>query len=142
MNPQSLARACVDEMLKGDACSAALGMQLTEIDVQHACVKMAIRRDMVNGHGVCHGGMIFSLADSACAFACNSENHSALVAGAQIDFLAPAKLNDVLTATASMANQSKRKGIYDVSVVNQKDQLIALFRGRSHRLGVPTIEQN
>lgn len=141
MNPQTLARACVDEMLKGDACSAALGMEVVEIDERRASVRMIVRSDMVNGHGVCHGGMIFSLADSTFAFACNSENHSALAAAGQIDFLAPAKLNDELTATATVVHQGKRKGIYDVTVVNQVQDRIAIFRGHSHRLGIPTMRK-
>jgi acyl-CoA thioesterase len=142
LNPQSLARACLDEMLKDDACSAALGMEVVNIDERCASVRMVVRSDMVNGHGLCHGGMIFSLADSTFAFACNSENHSALAAAGQIDFLAPAKLNDELTATATVVNQGKRKGIYDVTVVHQLQERIAIFRGHSHRLGIPTIPIN
>jgi acyl-CoA thioesterase len=139
LNAQSLARACVNEMLKDDACSAALGMEVMEIDKRRASVRMVVRSDMVNGHGLCHGGMIFSLADSTFAFACNSENHSSVAAAGQIDFLAPAKLNDELTATATVIHQGKRKGLYDVTVVNQMQDQIAIFRGHSHRLGLPTI---
>ncbi|MEM7016315.1 MAG: hydroxyphenylacetyl-CoA thioesterase PaaI [Pseudomonadota bacterium] len=128
-------------MLVGDACSKALGMQVIELDAQLAKVKMTIRVDMINGGEVCHGGIIFSLADSAFAFACNSENYNAVTAGAHIDFLAPALLGDELTATATAINQGKRKGIYDVRVVNQDDRLIALFRGQSHRTGDTRIAQ-
>lgn len=141
MDGKDLAKACADAMWQGDACSRGLGMQVLEIDARRAVIAMQVREDMVNGHDLCHGGMIFSLADSAFAFACNSENYSSVAASAQIDFLAPAKLGDVLTATAKAVNQGKRKGVYDVSVVNQDNRTVAVFRGQSHRLGGSLVEQ-
>ncbi len=136
---EELAIACVDVMLKGDACSRALGMRVVEVDERRSVVSMTVRADMVNGHNICHGGMIFSLADSAFAFACNSENQSAVAAGAQIDFLNPAKLGEELTATARAVHQAKRRGIYEVKVVNQDGVTIALLKGQSHRIGTTLV---
>ena len=130
-----LARAVVDKMLAGDRCTGLLGMEVLELDARRAVVQMIVSKDMVNGHGVCHGGMIFSLADTCCAFASNSENQSALLSNAQIDLLRPALQGDQLTATAEVVNQGKRKGIYDVTVVNQEGQSVAVFRGQTQRVG-------
>ena len=136
---EELAKACVDVMLTGDACSRALGMRVVEAGERRSVVTMTVRADMVNGHNICHGGMIFSLADSAFAFACNSENLSAVAAGAQIDFLNPAKLGEELTATARAVHQAKRRGIYEVKVVNQDGATVALLKGQSHRIGTTLV---
>ena len=140
MDSKELAGKVVDHLLDGDACSAALGIEVVDLDARKAVIKMTVREDMVNGHGVCHGGMIFTLADTCSAFACNSENHSALLSSAQIELFRPAQLGDELTATARVVNQGKRKGVYDVDVTNQSDQLVATFRGQSQRLGEMLIE--
>jgi acyl-CoA thioesterase len=95
---------------------------------------MVVRGDMVNGHGSCHGGVLFSLADSAFALACNTYNIVTVAAGATIDFLAPAQQGDALSAIANEVWRSRRSGVYDVSVINQRQERIALFRGRSHQL--------
>ena len=141
MNPKNLAKAVVDRLLEADACSTALGLEVLDLDSRYAVVRMTVRGDMVNGHGVCHGGMIFTLADTCSAFACNSENESSLLSSAQIELFRPAMLGDELTATAKAVNQGKRKGVYDVSVLNQDDLLVAVFRGQSQRLGEALIEQ-
>ena len=141
MNPKNLAKAVVDRLLEADACSTALGLEVLDLDSRYAVVKMTVRGDMVNGHGVCHGGMIFTLADTCSAFACNSENESSLLSSAQIELFRPAMLGDELTATAKAVNQGKRKGVYDVSVLNQHELLVAVFRGQSQRLGEALIEQ-
>jgi acyl-CoA thioesterase len=98
-------------------------------------VGMMVRADMVNGHRTCHGGLIFSLADSAFAAACNSHNESNVAAAASIDFLAPAFEGDDLVAEASEIWRAGRTGLYEIKVTNQRGELIALFRGRSHRIG-------
>ena len=141
MNPKNLAKAVVARLLEADACSTALGLEVLDLDSRYAVVRMTVRGDMVNGHGVCHGGMIFTLADTCSAFACNSENESSLLSSAQIELFRPAMLGDELTATAKAVNQGKRKGVYDVSVLNQHDLLVAVFRGQSQRLGEALIEQ-
>ena len=95
---------------------------------------MKVRQDMVNGHGICHGGFIFALADTNFAYACNSFNHKAVAAGVDINFVAPAHLGDTLTAVGSARHQGGRSGIYDIEVTNQVGKTIAIFRGRSTRI--------
>jgi acyl-CoA thioesterase len=101
---------------------------------------MTVRRDMLNGHQTCHGGMIATLADSAFAFACNSYNELTVASGFSVDLLAPAREGDVLTATASEMSKAGRTGVYDVEVRNQRGERIAIFRGRSYTLkGKPVV---
>jgi acyl-CoA thioesterase len=126
-----IARASARRMWEEDKASQALGMSLIEIKPGYAVMSMPVRRDMANGHGMCHGGFMFLLADSAFAFACNSHNQRAVAAGAEIHFVAPAKVGDVLTAQASEQHRTARSGFYDVRVTDQNGELIALFRGRS-----------
>lgn len=117
-----------------DRASQALGMRIEAVRPGWARVVMRVRADMVNGHGVCHGGIVFSLGDSAFAFACNSHNDATVGAAASIDFLAAAREGDELTAEASEAWRTKRNGIYEIVVSNQRGERIALFRGRSYRV--------
>jgi acyl-CoA thioesterase len=130
-DPGDIARACAQRMWEEDKASQALGMSLIEITPGGAVMSMPVRSDMANGHGMCHGGFMFLLADSAFAFACNSHNQRAVAAGAEIHFVAPAKVGDVLTAQASEQHRAGRSGFYDVRVIDQNGELIALFRGRS-----------
>ncbi|EAR22922.1 hydroxyphenylacetyl-CoA thioesterase PaaI [Nitrococcus mobilis] len=131
---QEVAEACARTLWGGDLASRVLGMVLEEIRPGYARLSMPVRADMVNGHRNCHGGLIFALADSTFAFACNSTNHVTVAAAASIDFLAPAKLGDVLIACGEAQSAVGRTGVYDIRVENQAGQLIALFRGRSHQL--------
>jgi acyl-CoA thioesterase len=117
-----------------DRASQALGMRITGIGAGWARVVMTVRADMLNGHAVCHGGIVFALADSAFAFACNSHNENTLAAAASIDFLLAAREGDVLTAEARELWRGGRNGIYEINVFNQHGERIALFRGRSHRV--------
>ncbi len=142
MNADQLARACADAMYANDRASAALGMKIIEVGEGRAVLAMSVREDMLNGHDVCHGGLIFSLADSAFAFACNSQNHSTVAAGARVEFLAPGKPDDILTATAEKVSQGGRTGIYDVVVRNQDNKTIALFRGNSHRISGALVNES
>ena len=130
----ALARAVANAMYARDHASQSLGMALLEARPGYARLAMRVQQSMLNGHQTCHGGFIFALADSAFAFACNSHNRVTVAAGAAIDFLAPGRLGDDLTATAEERTRSKRTGLYDVSVHNQKGECIAMFRGRSHQL--------
>src|SRR2546429_8119863 len=107
-------------------------MRITGMRAGWARVAMTVRADMVNGHAVCHGGIVFALADSAFAFACNSHNESTLAAAASIDFLAAAREGDELTAEASELWRSRRNGLYEIIVSNQRGERIALARGRSY----------
>ncbi|HEY0766903.1 MAG TPA: hydroxyphenylacetyl-CoA thioesterase PaaI [Steroidobacteraceae bacterium] len=122
------------ELFERDRASQALGMRIMDVRPGWARVVMMVRGDMVNGHAVCHGGIVFALADSAFAFACNSHNENTVAAAATIDFLAAAREGDELTAEASELWRTKRNGIYEIVVSNQRGERIALFRGRSYRI--------
>ena len=140
MNPQELAQACVDTLYRRDRASRDLGMEIVEVAPGRASVTMTVRENMLNGHELCHGGFIFALADTSFAFACNSHNRNTLAAGARIEYLAPARLGDRLTAVATEISLRGKTGIYDVEVSNQRDERLALFRGNSHRISGPVIE--
>ena len=127
-------RQVAAKLYQGDRASQALGMRLLETTPGRCRMAMQVRSDMVNGHRICHGGLIFTLADSAFALACNSYGHNTVAAAAAIDFLAPAREGDELTATARELWRAKRSGLYEVDVTNQRGERIALFRGRSHQV--------
>ena len=131
---EELAKRATQALFERDAASRMLGIRIVEVKPGHARVAMRVRPDMVNGHKVCHGGLIFSLADSAFAFSCNSYNESTVAAAASIDFLAPAFEGDELSAIASELWRTPRSGLYEITVLNQRGERIALFRGRSHRI--------
>jgi acyl-CoA thioesterase len=131
---QDLAERVVRELYARDRASQALGITILEVRPGFVRAAMDVRADMVNGHDICHGGLIFTLADSAFAFSCNSFNVVTVAAGASIDFLAPARKGDRLVATARQLWRSKRSGLYEIEVANQDGVTIALFRGRSHQL--------
>jgi len=134
-DPQSVAEASARAMYEQDRASQALGMRILEVRPGGARLAMKVREDMVNGHQICHGGLIFTLADSAFAFACNTYDLVTVAAAGTIEFLLAARLGDELTATAEERTRSKRTGVYDVSVHNQRGECVALFRGRSHQIG-------
>ena len=134
-----LARACADQMLADDRSSRSLGMQIRIIEPGLAEARMKVESSMVNGHDVCHGGFIFSVADSAFAFACNCYDEVTVAASASIDYIARARLGDELLATAREIHRGRRIGVYEVEVRNQDERLIALFRGRSTGLGRPIL---
>ena len=140
MDAEQIAQACADTMYAADNTSVALGIELVDVSVGRTVMAMTVREDMVNSHDICHGGLIFTLADSAFAFACNSENHNTVAAGARVEFLAPGRLGDRLTAVAEQVSQGGRTGIYDVSVSNQLGKTVALFRGNSHRIGGAVVD--
>ncbi len=131
---QRLAERVAEALYATDKTSQALGIRIVEVRPGYARATMSVRSDMVNGHHICHGGMVFTLADSAFAFACNSRNENTLAAAASIDFLAPSREGDELTAVASEVWRSRRNGIYEITVTNQEGARIALFRGRSARI--------
>jgi acyl-CoA thioesterase len=130
LSPEDLARACADAMWKEDDASKGLGMEIVEIGPGRATLAMQVRADMVNGQRIAHGGFIFTLADSAFAFACNSHNERVVAAQGQITFLKPGRLGDLLVARAREISRSGRSGIYDVRVT-AGDEVIAEFRGHS-----------
>ena len=132
LTPQQLAEHVRSAMFANDGASQALGMQVTAISPTSATVTMTVRADMLNGHATCHGGFITALADSAFAFACNAGNELTVASGVTIDFVAPGREGDLLTATAQEVQQAGRTGVYDVNVHNQRGEAIAVFRGRSY----------
>ncbi len=129
-SPDDLARACADAMWKEDDASSGLGMEILEVRPGEATLTMTVAPQMVNGQRIAHGGFIFTLADSAFAFACNSRNERAVAAQCQISFIRPAKLGDRLVAAAREISRNGRSGIYDVRVT-AGDEVIAEFRGHS-----------
>jgi phenylacetic acid degradation protein PaaD len=137
---QRTAERAVDALWRGDAASQQLGMKIESCAPGGAAVSMRVRSDMVNGHGICHGGLVFALADSAFAFACNSHGDNTVAAGAAIEFLLPARAGDALTAVATERWRAGRAGIYEIEVRNQRDELVALFRGRSHQIAGRLID--
>ena len=140
---EDLAARVAAAMWADDAASAGLGMRLVEVGTGTARLEMTVRDDMVNGHGIAHGGFVFTLADSAFAFACNSHNQRAVAAQCNISFIRPGKLGDRLVATAREISRSGRSGIYDVRVTVD-EVAIAELRGHSRTIGgawVPSTER-
>jgi len=131
---EALARGTADTLYAQDRASQALGMSIVRVAPGEAEVTMKVRADMTNGHRICHGGLIFALADSAFAFACNSYGYVAVAAAASIDFLAAAREGDMLTATCRELWRGGRSGLYEIAVANQRGETVALFRGRSQRV--------
>jgi acyl-CoA thioesterase len=137
MNDMDIAQKCRDTMWSNDLASQGLGIEVEVTAPGNAVATLSVAKNMVNGHDICHGGFIFTLADTAFAFACNTYNRVTVAAGASIEFVRPGRLGDVLTARASEAHRGGRTGIYDIEVRNQDDALIAIFRGRSYATREP-----
>lgn len=135
----ALARVCTTHLYNNDQASVGLGIEIIEAGPGYVAARMTVRDDMLNGHGSCHGGFIFALADSAFAFACCTRNTVAVAAGASIEFLSPARPGDCLLARARVREQAGRTGICDVEISNQDGCQIALFRGRSYSRGEPLL---
>lgn len=140
-DPQMLAQATAHHMYAQDKATQGLGITLVDVHPGHARMQMTVRSDMLNGHGMCHGGFIFTLADSSFAFACNSYNVQTVAAGCSIEFLAPAFEGEVLTASAAEQSKSGKTGVYDVAVTNPQGKKIALMRGKSHQLKGEVLPQ-
>jgi acyl-CoA thioesterase len=132
------ARAAVRSLFLADLASQSLGIEIIDVAPGRVQIAMTVRPDMVNGYGMCHGGIVFAFADSAFAFACNSHGDPMVAAGASIDFLAPTPRGERVTATATEVSRSARHGIYDVAVTDSNRQVLAQFRGRCSRLRGPT----
>jgi len=144
MDTIELARRCAETMYANDAASRSLGIRVDIPNAGQAIARMTVREDMVNGFDICHGGLLFTLADTAFAFACNAYDERTFAAAASIDFLRPARLGDELRASAREDYRGRRRGFYTVEVRNQRDEAVALFRGRSasrgERLCIPDTE--
>lgn len=131
---QQIAERSAAEMFAADRASQSLGMTVAEVGPGFARLTMRVREDMANGHGICHGGFIFALADSAFAFACNSHGFAAVAAGVSIDFVAPARAGEELTAVARERWRGRRTGVYDMEVIRADGSAVAYVRVRSSRL--------
>jgi acyl-CoA thioesterase len=129
-----------DGLWRDDFASQMMGMRITAIGPGTSTVTMTVRRDMLNGHGICHGGFVTTLADTAFAFACNAYDEMTVAAGFAVDILAPSREGDVLTATCRELEKGGRLGVYDAEVHNQRGERIAMFRGRSYTArGKPAV---
>ena len=131
----ALAEKCSEHMHRDDRCSQMLGMTVDESRPGYARLNMQIREEMLNGHGNCHGGMIFTLADSAFAHACNTRNHVSVAVSCQIEFLVAVTVDEILIAEAVEQFLQGKNGVYDVRVKSSDGTLVALFRGKSRAIG-------
>jgi acyl-CoA thioesterase len=134
LNAQALAELAAKTMYERDPATRDLGIELLEIRPGYARMSMTVRATMLNGHQSCHGGYIFLLADSAFAFACNSHNFVTVGAGCTIDYVAPGREGDLLVAEGVEQVMAGKTGVYDITVRNQDGKVLALFRGKSHRV--------
>jgi acyl-CoA thioesterase len=132
MTASELARECRDRMLADDEATRSLGIIVEVKEPGTATARLEVTPSMINGFGVCHGGYLFTLADTAFAFACNSYDRVTFAAGAAIDFLRPVHVGDRLAAEAHERHRGRTQGLYDVTVRDQEGRVVALFRGRSH----------
>ncbi len=140
LSPAETAALVGEKLFANDLACQSLGIRLVAIGPGTATLAMTVREDMLNGFQLCHGGFLTALADSAFAFACNSHNELTLAAGLTIDFLAPARAGDLLTAHATEVSLAGRIGVYDVVIANQDGEHVAVVRGRSHRIkGRPAV---
>jgi acyl-CoA thioesterase len=138
---QQVAEAARDAMWKDDRASRLLGIEVEAVGPGTATLSMTVRDDMLNGHDICHGGLVTTLADSAFAFACNAYNEMSVASGFDVNLMAPGRRGDRLTARAKELSKSGRTGVYDIAVVNQRGEQIAAFRGRSYTMkGKPLVE--
>jgi acyl-CoA thioesterase len=142
MDSSEVAKRCAGAMYANDAASQALGIGVDVREAGAAVARMTVRDDMVNGFGVCHGGLLFTLADTAFAFACNGYDDLTFAAAATIDFMRPALLGDELSAVAREDYRGSRSGFYTVEVRNQRDEVVAMFRGRSASRGERLLEND
>ncbi|CAN5265567.1 hydroxyphenylacetyl-CoA thioesterase PaaI [soil metagenome] len=130
----ALAEACANKMWQEDRASKGLGMSLQRIAPGEAVLSMTVRKDMTNGHGICHGGFIFTLADSTFAFACNTYDQRTVAQQCAVTFLAAVPEGETLTAHAVERNRAGRGGIYDVTVRDSSNKVVAEFRGHSRTI--------
>ena len=135
----NLANDVVSHMMENDLFSQWLGIEVLEIKEGYSRIKMVVRKEMVNGFGIVHGGIPFSLADSAFAFACNNRNNLSVALDVTITFTKAVNINDILIAEAKEVHDGRSTGVYLISITNQKDQQVALFKGTCFRTGKPLL---
>ena len=134
------ANEVVDHMMEHDLFSQWLGIHVLEVTEGFSKIKMTVRNEMINGFGIVHGGIAFSLADSAFAFACNNRNNLSVALDTSINFLKPVNVDDELTAEAKEIHNGRSTGLYQITITNQHDQVVAVFKGTCFRTGKPLIQ--
>lgn len=139
MTNDDKAKQVVDKMMKDDLFSQWLGIEVLEIREGHSKIKMTVRKEMINGFGIVHGGIAFSLGDSAFAFACNNRNNLSVALDTAINFTKPVHIGDELTAEAKEIHNGKSTGLYHISITNQRNHIVAFFKGTCFRTGKPLI---
>ncbi len=145
LTPDEVAKAVSETMYRKDNVAQHLGIALKAISPGEAVMTMRVTDEMLNGHNICHGGYIFTLADTAFAYACNGYNQSTVAQGAQIDYLRAVAPDSLLTASAVEISRSKRTGVYDITVTDQDNHTVAVFRGKSHTVkgqNIPGLNEN
>jgi acyl-CoA thioesterase len=139
MTTENKAREVVDHMMDHDAFSQWLGIEVLQINEGYSKISMTIRKEMVNGFGIVHGGVPFSFADSAFAFACNNRNNLSVALDVTISFMKAVQIGDVLTAEAKEIHNGRSTGVYLITIHNQRDEQVSLFKGTCFRTGKPLI---
>ena len=142
LDAQTLAEKCAEKLWSGDTASKNLGMKILSVSPGAASIQMQIRDDMLNGHGISHGGFIFTLADSCFAFACNSRNDLMVAQHCSVNFCLPVKGGQVLTAHGKEVQRKGRSGIYDIEVVNEGGDIVASFRGLARQISGQHLEDS
>ena len=135
MTNDEKARQVVDKMMRDDLFSQWLGIEVLAVKEGYSQIKMTVRKEMINGFGIVHGGIAFSLADSAFAFACNNRNNLSVALDTSINFTKPVHVGDVLTAVAKEIHNGKSTGLYHISITNQRNHMVAIFKGTCFRTG-------
>jgi acyl-CoA thioesterase len=133
INKDEFANKVVGHMMEHDLFSQWLGIEILEIKDGYSKIKMTVRKEMINGFGIVHGGIAFSLSDSAFAFACNNRNNLSVALDTSINFTKPVHVGDILTAEAKELHNGKSTGLYHITVTNQRDHIVALFKGTCFR---------
>jgi len=138
-NENNLAQEVVDHMMKHDLFSQWLGISVIEVKEGYSKIKMTVRKEMINGFGIVHGGIAFSLADSAFAFACNNRNVLSVALDTSINFIKPVHVDDILTAEAKELHNGRSTGLYHITITNQNEHVVAMFKGTCYRTNKPLI---
>ncbi len=139
-NAQQIAERVRDDLYSRDRAAHLLGIEVAAVGAGSATTTMTVRDDMLNGHGICHGGFVATLADTCFAYACNAYDELTVASGFGVDLMAAGRLGDVLTARGVELSRGGRTGVYDVAVTNQRGEAVAVFRGRSYTIrGKPSI---
>jgi acyl-CoA thioesterase len=139
MSKDEKAKQVVDHMMGNDLFSQWLGIEVLEVREGYSKIKMTVRPEMINGFGIVHGGIAFSLSDSAFAFACNNRNNLSVALDTSINFTKPVHVNDVLTAEAKELHNGKSTGLYQITISNHNDHIVAIFKGTCFRTGKPLL---